>query len=113
MKIFLDKELFQWEKNRYIHIEPDMGQNLTFVQFDNANTKDGIVVLIQDNMAKIPDILLKDKLPIMANICEGPKDETRVITRKQLKIIPRSKPESYRDEENDFKEIIYDGGMEV
>ena len=112
MRIFTDKELFQWEKNRYIQIEPDIGQNLTYVQFDNNNTKDGILVLIQNNTAKIPDVLLKDKIPIMANICEGPKEATRVITRKQLKIIPRSKPESYRDEEDVYKEIIYDGGEE-
>jgi hypothetical protein len=34
------------------------------------------------------------------------------VTRKQFKVLSRSKPESYIYEEDITKEIIYDGGEE-
>lgn len=112
MKIYLDKELFQWEKNRSILIEEDYGQKLTFVQFENGKSKKGLLVPIQNGAAKIPDSLLRENLPIIANICSGPREETRVVTRKQFKVLSRSKPESYVYEEDIIKEIVYDGGEE-
>lgn len=112
--ISIDKELFQWERNRYVFIDFNTQDiNPTFVQFDNKNSKYGKVVPIYENKAKIPDSLLEEKLPIMANICIGSEKDMQVIARREFKIIPRAKPDSYTDQEDIYKEVIYDGGEEI
>ena len=47
--ITTDKELFQWEKNRYVFI---FNSEATFVQFYNKNSFEAKVVPISNSMAK-------------------------------------------------------------
>ena len=114
MKLFIDKELFQWEKNRYVFLEvAESDPSPTCIQFYNKKTFLGPEVKIVDNKAKIPDYLLADYLPIMALACTGLPGETQVITRREFKIIKRAKPENYKEDSDDeFYDIVYDGGME-
>lgn len=112
--ITIDKELFQWERDRYIFVDFNAQEvKPTFVQFDNKISKYGKVVPIQENKVKIPDSLLEEKLPIMANICIGSEKNMQVVARREFKVIPRTKPDSYIDQENVYKEVIYDGGEEI
>ena len=114
MKIWIEKELFQWEKNRYVYV--DIGQNESlpdFIQFYNNKVSYGPEVRLIENKAKIPDYLLKDCLPIMALACNGEEGKTQVIDRRQFKVLKRTKPENYIDDsEEENSHIIYDGGEE-
>ena len=111
MKLWIEKELFQWEVERYVHISLEPSEpEITFIQFYNDARKSGPEIPLENNKAKIPDYLLKESLPIMAVACTGSKGRTQVVGRKQFKIIKRAKPEEFI--END-EHVIYDGGEEV
>lgn len=58
----------------------------------------------------------------MAVACIGIEGDTKVIARKEFRVIPRIKPEFYEDDEipegpdipeDTDKEVIYDGGEET
>ena len=111
MKLWIEKELFQWETERYVNVVLDNGDpSVTFIQFYNNVKKAGPEVPLKDNKAKIPDYLLEESLPIMAVACIGSKGSTQVIDRKQFKVVKRAKPEQFIEE---GKHVIYDGGEEV
>lgn len=111
MKLWIEKELFQWETERYVNIILDDTDPLvTFIQFYNNVKKAGPEVPLKDNKAKIPDYLLEESLPIMAVACMGIKGRTQVVGRREFKVIKRAKPEEFKD---DIKHVIYDGGEEV
>lgn len=113
MKIKIDKELFQWEKNRYVYLEASEDETeVSFIQFYNKLNQSAPEVPLIDNKAQIPNSLLKESLPIMAVACTSSKEGFQVITRRQFKVLKRAKPESYKDEEDKI-EVIYDGGMET
>ena len=114
MKLFTDKELFQWEKDRYVFLElSDSEVSPSCVQFYNRKSSTGPEVVISEGKAKIPDYLLMDCLPIMALACTGEPGSTKVVTRREFKVIKRVRPESYsEDSEDQFYDIIYDGGEE-
>lgn len=112
MKIEINKELFQWEKNRYItfsssDITPD------FFCFYNQKSKHGLEVLPDGNKVYIPDILLQQAIPIIAEACIGELGEGQVVKRAFFKVLKRAKPENYVDYEEEGYHIIYDGGEEV
>lgn len=111
MNLRIEKELFQWEKNRFILVEISPNDPLvSHVQFYNKKTKTSPPEsLIIDNKAVIPDLLLKDSLPIMALACS--KDQ--VVCRREFKVLGRAKPDSYGDGEDTDIDIIYDGGVEI
>lgn len=116
MKIKIDKELFQWEKDRYITLELEKDDiQPSFVQFYNAKSPIGSEVDLIENLARIPNELLQVPLPIMAVVCHGEKGSARVIARREFKVLKRAKPENYQNDpsgdENYY--IIYDGGEEV
>lgn len=116
MTIRIDKELFQWEKNRYVYVDSSTDEPvITYVQFDSSKERIGSEVELKDGKAKIPNYLLRKSLPITALACIGSLEEgTQVIARRTFKVIPRAKPESYFDEDDDTGiEVIYDGGVEV
>lgn len=119
MKIFIDKELFQWERNRYVILEvKDDEAAPDFVQFYNARSTRGPEVPLIDGRAKIPDELLQSSLPITAVACRGKKGSAKVITRREFKVIKRVRPENYQDtppddEDDEDYYIIYDGGEET
>lgn len=115
MKIFIDKELFQWEKNRKIYIElSEKDIPITYVQFYNSKSKNSPEVKVINNTATIPNYLLQESLPIMAVACSGAVGEGYVIGRREFKVIKRAKPEFYvPDSDEEVEHIIYDGGMEV
>lgn len=106
----VNKELFQWEKNRYVYIDGSLG--ISFIEFYNSKSKIGLEVPIENDMAKIPNSLLKQNLPIVALGCIKVKGETQVLCRREFRVIPRVKPESYVDEDV-YLDIIYDGGEEI
>lgn len=111
MKLWIERELFQWEVGRYVHISLDSSDpEITFIQFYNDVKKVGPEVPLRNNKAQIPDYLLEESLPIMAVACVGSKGRTQVIGRKQFNIVERAKPQEFV--END-KHVIYDGGEEV
>lgn len=110
MNIQIDKELFQWEKNRYITFSSIEGLN--FFTFHNPKSRLSLESPPQDNKVKIPDELLKEALPITVEACSGKLGEGQVIGRKTFKVLKRPKPENYVDENNQIH-IIYDGGEEI
>ena len=111
MKIWIEKELFQWEKGRYVNISlDDDDPKITFVQFYNEKSGSSPEIPLKDNKAKNPNYLLKENLPIMVVACAGEEGETQVIGRKCFKVIKRVRPNSYFDSN---RHVIYDGGEEV
>ena len=111
MKLWTEKELFQWECDRYVHISlNESDPKVTYIQFYNELSELGPEIPLKNNQAKIPDYLLTESLPIMAVACIGSKGSTQVIDRKQFKVVKRAKPEQFIEE---GKHVIYDGGEEV
>ena len=49
MKIWIDKELFQWEKDRWVYVETFENEpKITFVQFYNAKFSHGPEIPLKD-----------------------------------------------------------------
>lgn len=121
MTLKIEKELFQWEKGRYVLV--NLGKNdpaVSCVQFYNKKSKVASEIDIENGKAQIPNHLLKESLPIVALACTEDENGTQVITRKVFKVLARVKPEYYvdddpiiPDEPDTTIEIIYDGGIEV
>lgn len=111
MKLWIEKELFQWEKQRYVHISlSDTDPEITFIQFYNDKSGSSPEIPLNGDKIQIPDYLLKESLPIMAVACTGQRGETQVVGRRQFKVIKRVRPDSYFDTS---KHIVYDGGEEI
>mgnify|MGYP003304495277 CR=1 FL=1 len=114
MILKINKELFQWEKNRYIFIELEENDpEIFYIQFYNKQSKYGPEIPVENGKAKIPNFLLKEDLPIIALACTKIDENIQVIKRREFKVLKRAKPEYYFDDEDTSKEIIYDGGMEI
>ena len=131
MKIFVDKELFQWEKNRYIFIKTDSASEElpTFAQFYNKKMSKSLDSPVIDNKIKIPNQLLEYDIPVMVVVCTGSYKEAHAISRREFKIIRRAKPGNGFEDPDEpeipdipdvpggddptDKDIIYDGGEEV
>lgn len=110
MILKIEKELFQWEKNRFVIVETLPGEPyISCIQFYNKKTTVSPEVLVIDNKAAIPDSLLRDNLPIMALACSN----DQVICRREFKVLGRAKPDSYEDGDGTGIEVIYDGGVEI
>lgn len=114
----IDKELFQWEKGRFVIVNsPD----ITTVEFYNKKSKYSDEVAVENGQAQIPNKLLKESLPIAALACvDDSENGTKVISRKTFKVLARPRPEFYVDDEDDpinpgpdipGVDIIYDGGV--
>ena len=116
----IDKELFQWEKGRFVTVSND---SITTVEFYNKKSKYSDEVSVENGQAQIPNKLLKEALPIAALACIDDGDNgTKVVTRKTFKVLERPKPEFYVDDEDgpvnpgpDIPgiDIVYDGGVIV
>ena len=115
----IEKELFQWEKGRYVIVN---NPTITTVEFYNKKSEYGDEVSVEDGRAQIPNKLLKDCLPIAALACVDDEDGTKVISRKTFKVLARPKPEFYVDDEDEpivpgpdipGVDIVYDGGVIV
>lgn len=115
MTLRIDKELFQWEKNRYVYIDSVEGDpKISSIQFYNKKSKYAPEVPVESDKAQIPNFLLKEALPIVAVACiESDNNGTQVITRRVFKVLARTKPEFYFDDEDTGIEVIYDGGEEI
>ena len=99
MKLWIEKELFQWETERYVNITQDSDLPITFIQFYNSKSKTGSEIPLEDNKAKIPDYLLEESLPIMAVACIGSKGKTQVIGRREFRVIKRAKPDDFMEDD--------------
>jgi hypothetical protein len=93
---------------------------ITTVEFYNKKSVNTIEEYVVDGRARIPNLLLKDSIPIVALACTEDENSTKVISRKTFKVLARPKPEFYVDDEQgpvnpDIPgiDVIYDGGMEV
>ena len=115
----IEKELFQWEKGRYVIVN---NPEISTVEFYNKKSEYGDEVSVEDGRAQIPNKLLKDSLPIAALACVDDEDGTKVISRKTFKVLARPKPEFYVDDEDGPEnpgpdipgiDIVYDGGVIV
>ena len=117
----IDKELFQWEKGRFVKVSDGA---ITTVEFYNKRSKNSSEVSVENGQAQIPNKLLKESLPIMATACIKDENGTKVISRKTFKVLARRKPESYIDDDPTGPDepiipdipgidIIYDGGVIV
>ena len=121
----IDKELFQWEKGRFVKVSRS---DITTVEFYNKKSKYSDEVGVEDGQAQIPNQLLKEALPIIASACIDDENGTKVISRKTFKVLARPKPEFYIDDDEPDApvepddpdtpdipglDIIYDGGMIV
>lgn len=99
MKIKIDKELFQWEKNRKVNIEASSDEPvITVVEFYNPQSKVADAVEVKNGEAEIPNYLLKVPYPIMAVACTGEIGETQAVDRKEFRVIKRLRPENYVDD---------------
>ena len=50
MRIYTDKELFQWEKDRKIYIESSIDEPvISILEFYNANSKVGEAEVLENN----------------------------------------------------------------
>lgn len=112
MTLRIDRELFQWEKNRYVYIEGDNKDSIDYLQFFNKKSKYSQKELVSQDKAMIPNSLLKDNIPITVLACSDDSGEEQVITRREFKVLSRPKPEGYV-EDDEYIHIIYDGGVEV
>lgn len=112
MKLKIEKELFQWEKNREVFVEGDTNGSVTCLQFYNKKSRVSQTKEVVDGKALIPNSLLKENLPITVLACQSVQGETHVILRREFKVLYRVKPEEYIDEDTVI-DIIYDGGVEV
>ena len=116
----IEKELFQWEKGRYVIVN---NPEITTVEFYNKKSKHSDQVEVENGQAQIPNKLLKESLPIAALACiDDNENGTRVISRKTFKVLARPKPEFYVDDEDEpinpgpdipGVDIVYDGGVIV
>ena len=122
MKIKVDKELFQWEKDRKILIETSPDEPvITILEFYNAGSRVGEAEVLKNNEALIPNHLLRTSKPLMVLACTGEKGNTKPIDRRQFRIIPRPCPEGYDDSSiapptPDFPTdiyVIFNGGEEI
>lgn len=114
MTLQIDKELFQWEKDRVVFVNnEERTEEISMVQFYNKKSKYGPEVSVEDGKAKIPNFLLKENLPIVAVACVETAEGVRVVDRREFKVLARVKPEFYIDDEDTSKDVIYDGGVEV
>lgn len=114
MVLKITKELFQWEKGRYVLVENEENEpQISVVQFYNKKSKYGPEISVEDGKAEIPNYLLKESLPIVAVACTKDFGDTQVVTRREFKVLGRPKPEYYIDDDDTSKDIIYDGGVEV
>lgn len=107
----IDREIFQWEKERYVYVSNS--SSITHVQFYNRENSIAPEVPIENGKAKIPNNLLKEALPIVALGCKQVSDGSQVICRRTFKVLKRARPESYIDTSEDFKDVVYDGGVEI
>lgn len=101
-------ELFQWEKERYVYIEQDGQEQVYCVQFYNKKStvaEEGYVI---DSKVQIPNKLLQQSIPITVIACGEQGDGTHVLARKTFRVLPRVKPASYIDE--DDEPILLYGG---
>lgn len=103
--IKIDKELFQWETERKAIITSSA---VSFVYFYNKKESASRREEVINNSVKIPNVLLKESLPITALCCD---EEKKVIGRKIFKVLAAKRPEDYIDIDDPI-EIIYDGGVE-
>lgn len=106
----IDRELFQWEKERNVIV--DSSKQITYVQFYNDKTKEGPEVAVVNGVAKIPNYLLKESLPITALGYVKTLTETKIVCRKTFRVLKRARPQSYVDDSFEIIDIIYDGGVE-
>ncbi len=136
MKLIVEKELFQWEKNRYVHlISQESDPTITYIQFYNSKVAYGPEVPLKSGKAKIPNSLLVDGVPLTAIACTGTKGNTKPIVRKEFNVIRRARPSLYYEDLEDSdepdipdvpdvpeqpdspgqdgKDVVYDGGEEV
>lgn len=122
MEIKIDKELFQWEKDRKIIIESSPEEPIiTILEFYNANSQVGEAEVLENNEGLIPNHLLRSAKPLTVLACTGDKGNTKPVDRQQFRIIPRPRPEGYDDSSTapslpNFPTgsyIIFDGGEEV
>lgn len=114
MVLRIEKELFQWEKGRYVFLETEENEpSISCFQFYNKKSRYAPEVPVEDGKAMIPNYLLKEDLPIVALACSNDSGETQVISRREFKVLKRVRPEYYIDDDDTSKDIIYDGGVEV
>ena len=115
MTLYIEKELFQWEKNRYVFVNRTENESaISCIQFYNSKSRTGPEIPLENGKAKIPNYLLKDYLPIVALGCTTDSEGTQVICRRTFKVLKRARPEFYVDDEDSVvKDVIYDGGVEV
>lgn len=123
MKIKVEKELFQWEKDRKIIIETSPEDPvITILEFYNSGSRVGEAEVLENNEAFIPNHLLKTTKPLMVLACTGEIGNTQPIDRRQFRIIPRACPEGYDDSDTDIPPIpdwpvntliIFNGGEEI
>lgn len=98
MRLWIEKELFQWERGRYVNVSSDNSEpEITFIQFYNEENAVGPEVALEKGKAKIPDYLLEKSLPIMAVACAIKEGEAQVIERRKFRVLKRAKPESYTE----------------
>lgn len=112
MIIKINKELFQWEVDREVYITPEKDEpKISFIQVYNKTVEYAEEVELKDGKILIPNHLLTKARPIMVVACTGKRGKTKVIARREFKVLERARPEYYIDDVYE-KEVIYDGGVE-
>lgn len=105
----LKGELFQWEKDRRLQIKPESALDEIYcVQFYNKKSRISEEAFLEDGYVKIPNILLTQSIPLTAIICGKEGEGTQVLGYKTFRVLPRLKPQSYYEDNEDI--LIFGGG---
>lgn len=94
IKIKIENNLFQWERDREVFIDFDKTKYPTlYAQIFNAKTVSAPLIPLADNRIFIPDEVLELSIPITVLICS----ESKVVARKEFCVLKRPKPTGYNN----------------
>lgn len=88
------KELFQWDTNRYIVLDNQMG-DVAEIHFANGVFNRSIDVKVEEGKALIPDVLLQYARPLRVWVFVGEPSDGYTKVEHVFKVNERNKPSDY------------------
>lgn len=102
MEIKIEKNLFQWERNKKIFINYDKTKYSSLqVQVFNAKAKTAPFIPLINDYIVIDDKILEESLPITVLVC----CEETVVARKEFCVLKRPKPDGFNNTQQMLEKI--------
>ena len=102
MEIKIEKNLFQWEKDRKVFIECNKTDYPSlYVQVFNTKTIAAPLIPLTTDYIIIDDKILEQPLPITVLVCS----EERVFARREFSVLKRPKPDGYNNTQQMLEKI--------